>query len=947
MNHKYRSSQVSSSKDKMDEDQESLLDYYNGKEAFIELVVGFVIFATYLFMNQIDALVPQFFYMYDIPVHNLGIFLSKLFSSKSISMIFGSLLQYVIVVSFPSQIYNYTMLGCGLLFSMRMLNMFFIYSDISLSKMYVLFNFDAFCTGFFLTSFLGLVTQFMAIALLSTSISVSFAFFLQRPINYLFRRRPLVMFKVHGWISLAISCVYLGAHYFYDSNHKFTPSYKETIDKIKSCVDTFELIMMDIKRNPSYVYYYTSLLKTLDQDVSGLFGDVKKLKNLKGITNETEIMDSILKELKDKVKELLYYIEFTNQLRDKSLYDIKVSVKTKTFQQLTRFKIVKKSWDGMKTHLDSAKNNFMFKFRSPINYDYSLQGTPKLAAAPAKALGSASPRPTPQGPKSGLMPPQLSSFDLKTTPAQTTEAYSGESGSAYDDELSGVTPTEVDLQVSGSGTEPTDHGSGQEVKIVTNSPKNEETLTTETTITEGTTKATITEGTITEGTTTEGTTTAKSTQSSEPTIAETEKAITETESSLIGTESIAAGSELPSTISELSTTATVRSSTPTERTSTSGPKGTIAVSPESGSTQATGTSNPGTTVKKPKSTKSMLKPVFIRPTFKTDRLDLKLDRIVIDLGGLADSIVKTYNVVKSFDGVKEEDKIKCLESIHDCETKVIQMDSRFNEVYRGLTDNLRYDQNVLFNALKHIHFVQKKDTVKLLKTKEEMRTIFAKNKSEVISPLLMFFVASLIKDFLFPAILPFTFMQIYKNDMILLAAVIEIYGSILVLIIDRLAVEFRSWHKTYNIFWIMAGPLVVTLVGAITALNTNFLSIRAFFSSESKVLLVTVSLLVLGSILKQLSYVCVANYVHYQSGDVLGNVPYLLTYHLGAIIFRFFVCKLAIKTEAKVNLGFRFPNLPIQQNPGSSCLLLWLKAGFKSSFKELLADTVTNLWRYL
>ncbi|UVC54437.1 hypothetical protein MACJ_003984 [Theileria orientalis] len=719
--------------------------------------------------------------------------------------------------------------------------MFLIYSEISLVSMYILFNFEAFFTGFFLASFLATVSNLMPVVLLSTSVSVSFAFLAQRPIKHLYRRIPLAMFKVNGWISLAISTISFGAFIYYDYfYHKFNPSYKDTINEIKSSVDTFKSIMMDIKSNASSVYFYVSLIKTLDKNVKSLYANVNQLKSLRGITNETEIMESILNELRDKVKQLLDFIEFGIQLRDKQLYDIKVFLKTKPFQHLVRFKTIKKSWDGIKAHLEWAKANFMFKFRSPINYDHSENRKPKATTADARAHSITTQTPKPRGANNGLMPPEYSSFDPKTTPKQIPEVYSGESCSASDEEISGEGPTDVEVEHSGSGTEPTKQSSGQEPLMESSSPKYEETQITEAT-------------------------TARSER-------ETESSVTVTETPKTGTETPSTLTQSTTTSSELPVTVTETPSIPTQKTSNSDQKATTALSPESGSTQMKRAVNSSTNPQNPNSTKNEPQPIIIRPTFTTDKLDLKMDRVVIDLGSLADKVIQTYNSIKSSSGGRVEDKNKCLESIHEAESIVIEMDSRINELYRGLTDELRYEHNVEFNNLKHIHIVQEKDTTKMFQTGEEMRKIFARNKFDALSPYLMFFVASLIKDFLFPSILPFAFMQIYKNDMILLAVIIEIYGSILVFIIERLATEFRTWNEAYNMFWVMAAPLVVIFVFTIMALNTNFQGIREFYSSEAKVLLLTVSILVFGSLLKQLSYVGVANYVYYQSGDILGNI---------------------------------------------------------------------------
>ncbi|UKK02853.2 hypothetical protein MACK_002950 [Theileria orientalis] len=668
--------------------------------------------------------------------------------------------------------------------------------------------------------------------------------------------------------------------------------------------------MKDIKNNSSAVYYYVSLLKMLDKDVKNLFGYVEKLRTLKGITTEPKIMDSILGELKDKVKDLLDFIDFGIQLRDKKLYDIKIFLKTKPFDQLKRFKNINKTWEGIKAHDEWAKNHFMFKFKTPINYDHSENGKPKPTMAPAKVQNITTQTPKTTVLKAGLKPAELSSFDLQTTPKPTTEANSKDNGSATGEQISGQNGGEddyhyysgsgVDYIYSGSGLEPTEQASGLEPGITTISPKTEETQTTG------------------------ATTTAKS--------------ATET--------------EVPSTVTEATTTEpeffpvkTVKPSIPTQKTTTSHQKATTVLHPESGTTEMKIGENSRNS-QDPKLSKNQQQPIIVRPTFETDKLDSKMDQIIKDLGTLADKVIYVFNTIKKADATKQDQKTQCLGLIYEAESMVIDMDCKMNEIYRSLTDALRYDHNVKFNNLKHIHTVHEKDTIKLLQSGEEMKNVFERNKKDIISPILMFFVASLIKDFLVPSILPYAFMQIYVNDMVLLAVVIELYSSILVLIIERLATEFRNWNQAYDTFWVMAAPLIAILLTSTLALNTNLPRIRAFYRSETKVLLVTISLLVFGSILKQISYVSVANYVYYQSGDVLGNVKYLLSYHLGAIVFRFIVCTLAIKTESKLNLGFRFPNLPIQQNPGNSCFLLWLKSGIKSSLKEAFGDFATNIWRY-
>ncbi|UVC49827.1 hypothetical protein MACK_003439 [Theileria orientalis] len=160
---------------------------------------------------------------------------------------------------------------------------------------------------------------------------------------------------------------------------------------------------------------------------------------------------------------------------------------------------------------------------------------------------------------------------------------------------------------------------------------------------------------------------------------------------------------------------------------------------------------------------------------------------------------------------------------------------------------------------------------------------FFKTFSDAFSPLMMFALGSMFKDFLYPGTLPYAILERSKSHMInMMASAIYPIGSLTLFLLERHG-HFEDWTN-YDAFWLLLIPTLIITTFTFMAIHTRIPSAMSIRNSQSVVMIMTLSLIVYHSYMYQLSFTGVAKIVQPKSGkngdDGYNVTRVSLGYHL-------------------------------------------------------------------
>ncbi|BAM40530.1 conserved hypothetical protein [Theileria orientalis strain Shintoku] len=181
-----------------------------------KLIASFIALSSHLIMHQIDVTSVHFSVAFDIPINNISIYFSKLFSFRCMLIAAGTASELVVSQFSKSvdprgnqRIRKWFSMGSFIgVFFIRMLCLFFLSRSSQLGYyVYVILSIEAYFFGYFHASVVGLVPEHSLAVALAANVSRFFILSVQLILDALFYSRPLLMIKLQVWIGVIMTGV--------------------------------------------------------------------------------------------------------------------------------------------------------------------------------------------------------------------------------------------------------------------------------------------------------------------------------------------------------------------------------------------------------------------------------------------------------------------------------------------------------------------------------------------------------------------------------------------------------------------------------------------------------------------------------------------------------------------------------------------------------------------
>ncbi|UKJ87948.2 hypothetical protein MACJ_000390 [Theileria orientalis] len=270
-------------------------------------------------------------------------------------------------------------------------------------------------------------------------------------------------------------------------------------------------------------------------------------------------------------------------------------------------------------------------------------------------------------------------------------------------------------------------------------------------------------------------------------------------------------------------------------------------------------------------------------------------------------------------------------------------------------------------------------------TKNVPRTMtFFRTLSHAFSPLMMIFVSSLIKDFLFPNLLPYALLSKFRwNFVTVMSSILKLIGPVLLFSLESNSL-FPKWDTPYNAFWIIVVPMAVIYVYTFLAIHTRIPSAKSIINSVPKVMLITVGVVLGNSFFDPLSYAGVSKVVRPEkipsgnsspseapgpasqalatssgegpaaedsdnSGEPDGDNAVITIHALSVVFMRFAISKLSAGyNDTRISLGYCFPRFRPNHRMSRSNLGWYIfRKTFKTAWKAVGNDFDMDIRNYL
>ncbi|BAM41881.1 conserved hypothetical protein [Theileria orientalis strain Shintoku] len=199
-----------------------------------KVIAAFVSLSSHLIMHQIDVTSAHFSVAFNIPLNNISIYFSKLFSFRCLLIAAGTLTEYI--VSQISKLIDpdpdpgpdpggevgtghknpvpkhikyrkwISMTCFGAVLFVRLFLLIFLYFSSHLGyHVYVILSIESFFFGYFHASVLAIVPEHSLAVALAANASRFFILSIQVILDFMFYSRPLLMIKLQCWIGVILT----------------------------------------------------------------------------------------------------------------------------------------------------------------------------------------------------------------------------------------------------------------------------------------------------------------------------------------------------------------------------------------------------------------------------------------------------------------------------------------------------------------------------------------------------------------------------------------------------------------------------------------------------------------------------------------------------------------------------------------------------------------------
>ncbi|UKK01794.2 hypothetical protein MACK_001147 [Theileria orientalis] len=189
------------------------------KNTTCKLIAAFISLSSHLIMHQIDVTSVHFSVAFNIPINNISIYFSKLFSFRCMLIAAGTASELVVSQFSKTvdpggnqRIRKWFSMGSFIaVFFIRMLCLFFLSTSSQLGYyVYVILSIEAYFFGYFHASVVGLVPEHSLAVAVAANVSRFFILSVQLVLDAMFYTRPLLMIKLQVWIGVLMTGVAVG-----------------------------------------------------------------------------------------------------------------------------------------------------------------------------------------------------------------------------------------------------------------------------------------------------------------------------------------------------------------------------------------------------------------------------------------------------------------------------------------------------------------------------------------------------------------------------------------------------------------------------------------------------------------------------------------------------------------------------------------------------------------
>ncbi|UKK02846.2 hypothetical protein MACK_002943 [Theileria orientalis] len=222
---------------------------------------------------------------------------------------------------------------------------------------------------------------------------------------------------------------------------------------------------------------------------------------------------------------------------------------------------------------------------------------------------------------------------------------------------------------------------------------------------------------------------------------------------------------------------------------------------------------------------------------------------------------------------------------------------------------------------------------------------FREYSIEKISLFLLFMVASLVKNFLFPGVLPYAVLDREKCHSVnmVLPMVSLVPPCVMFVFYTKCTESCKKWNWTKDVFWILTVPQFISLIYALYTVHRKVLFTTEFSGSHVTVFLTTSLLMFSYGFIESLAINEYQLVIKTQSES-------MITYHyIVSTFYSFLFSKLSVGYNcARVEYEYCLtPFYPTYKKGTASSFTFWVRDVIRRAYNDVCGDFRLNIQEYL
>ncbi|UVC50258.1 hypothetical protein MACK_004134 [Theileria orientalis] len=217
----------------------------------------------------------------------------------------------------------------------------------------------------------------------------------------------------------------------------------------------------------------------------------------------------------------------------------------------------------------------------------------------------------------------------------------------------------------------------------------------------------------------------------------------------------------------------------------------------------------------------------------------------------------------------------------------------------------------------------------------------------VLSPLMMNYALCVVKEFLYPATLPYALLKRDRCHAInMWLPFINNIGPLFYFCLDMFSDYFKCWNWKYDLMWLTFVPLPVIYAYSLMAIHTRNPSAMKIRNSRPRVMLMTFLVFFCYGCLNPLGMIGVAKYAFRRNhlGFTIMGLNLVII-----MLMRSFFNRLSVGyTDVRVSLGYHLPKFRPKHRMSKSNVRWYIfRQTFIIAWKDMKSDVTLDIKKYL